>query len=150
MYQLSSNLSILIIMERKIKYKKGYHYQIVENYVAQTSIIPKTIIDTDFYSIDINGVLIAKKGYAFDGPSGPTIDTKNFMRGSLIHDILYQAIREGLLDSMWRRQADKELRKACLEDGMNRLRAWYVFQAVSRVGGFAADPKNKKQILTAP
>ena len=150
MYQLSSNLSILIIMERKIKYKKGYHYQIVENYVAQTSIIPKTIIDTDFYSIDINGVLIAKKGYAFDGPSGPTIDTKNFMRGSLIHDILYQAIREGLLDSMWRRQADKELRKACLEDGMNRLRAWYVYHAVSKFAGFAASPKNKKKILTAP
>ena len=38
--------------------------------------------------------MIVEKDYAWDGPSGPTIDTSNSMRASLVHDVLYQAMRE--------------------------------------------------------
>jgi hypothetical protein len=44
------------------------------------------------------------KGYAWNGPSGPTLDTRNFMRGSLVHDALYQLMREGRMDNGLRRQ----------------------------------------------
>jgi len=72
------------------------------------------------------------------------------MRGSLIHDALYQLMRQKLLDKKCRKQADKELRKACLKDGMSKIRAWWIYKAVRYLAYFASDPKNRKEILTAP
>ena len=46
---------------------------------------------------------------AGDGPSGPAIDTKNFMRASLVHDALYQLMRLGTLDKSRRQYADRLL-----------------------------------------
>jgi len=132
-----------------IKYKSGYKYQLVKDYGIKTKILGFEA-HTRYINLSKDGFLLIKESYCWDGPSGPTIDTKNFMRGSLIHDALYQLIREGLLDSKWRRQADKELRKACLEDGMSKIRAWYVYHCVRKFADFAADPKHRKPILTAP
>lgn len=79
--------------------------------------------------------LIVKAGYAWDGPSGPTIDTLNFMRGSLVHDALYQLMRLGHLDkNTYRIFADRELQRICNEDGMWRIRAQFVYWGV-RIGG---------------
>lgn len=117
-----------------IKYKAGYKYQLHESYVFQ---LPESFagidVATDFYSIK-DCLLAIKKGYAWDGPSGPTIDTKNFMRGSLVHDVLYQMIREGLLSKELKDDADRLLQTICIEDGMSKFRAWYVYQAVKRFG----------------
>ena len=76
--------------------------------------------------------------YAWDGPSGPAIDTDNFMDGSLVHDALYDLMRQGLL-SRWkyRRKADKEMRIQCKKDGMSLIRRWYTWGAV-RVAGHKA------------
>ena len=92
-----------------------------------------------------------KKGYAWDGPSGPTIDTRNFMRGSLVHDALYQLMREEHLDKeTYRKPADQLLRDMCREDGMWSIRAWWVYLAVRWWADPAADPANKKPIIKAP
>lgn len=74
------------------------------------------------------GYLTARKGYAYDGPSGPTIDTPDAMRGTCFHDIGYQAMRAGLLMWTYRRAVDRMMRHLMLEDGMPRVRAtaWYV------------------------
>jgi hypothetical protein len=72
------------------------------------------------------------------------------MRGSLIHDALYQLLREGHLPQSERFMADKILQYICLEDGMWKLRAWWVFQGVSKFAASAASPKNKRKIHTAP
>jgi hypothetical protein len=85
-----------------------------------------------------NGFLHIKAGYCWDGPSGPTIDTENFMRGSLIHDALYQLMREGKISLSYRRRADELLREICLKDGMSRLRAWWVYWGVRLFARFAA------------
>lgn len=89
-------------------------------------------------------------GYAWDGPSGPTIDARNLMRGSLIHDALYQLIREGYLPQEYRNAADLLLKRLCIEDGMNKIKAWLIYQAVSKFANYAAQPHYKKQTLTAP
>lgn len=132
-----------------IKYRGGYKYQLATGYVTPVSIFPPHHIATDFIVLSTNGVLVINSGYAWDGPSGPTIDTKNFMRGSLVHDALYQLMREGLLDESWREQADKELRRICQEDGMSWLRAWYVYYSVRDFGGSSA-AVCKAAILEAP
>jgi len=46
-----------------------------------------------YLKLDGDGQFEFSKGYAWDGPSGSTVDTLNFMRGSLVHDALYQLIR---------------------------------------------------------
>ena len=38
--------------------------------------------------------LYISKGYSWDGPSGPAIDTPDWIKASLVHDALYQLIRE--------------------------------------------------------
>jgi hypothetical protein len=134
-----------------IKYRGGYKYQLAESYSVMTAIrdLDAAKIDHGFISLTPSGVLTIKKGYAWDGPSGPTIDTKNFMRGSLIHDALYQLMRERLLDVGWRETADNELRRICREDGMSWVRAWWVYKGV-RLGGEGSAEWQDAVILTAP
>lgn len=91
-----------------------------------------------------------KKGYRWDGPSGPTIDTPSFMRGSLVHDVLYQLIREGYLSKDLRKYADRLLLKHCREDGMGKIYSWIVFRAVRWFGASAIDPEGHIEIRTAP
>lgn len=81
-------------------------------------------------------------------PSGPTIDTKSFMRGSLIHDALYELIRKGLINN--KEEADKLLYNICIEDGMWSLRAKWVYVGVHYFGKSATLPENVKKILEAP
>lgn len=122
---------------KKINYREigGYKYELVDQEVFKTDIFPFLKIKTEFICLDVNGKLTIEKCYAWDGPSGPTIDTKSFMRGALVHDAFYQLIREGYLDVSYKKPVDKLLRKMIIEDGMSRIFAWYVWKAVVIFGG---------------
>src|SRR3990167_10288298 len=133
----------------KIFYRGGYKYQLVEDYRVLTGLRPKAFAKNNYISLDGDGTLNITEGYAWDGPSWPAIDTKNFMRGSLIHDALYQLLREGLLPGGLRAAVDCELRRACLQDGMSPLRAWWVFNGV-RLGGGPSAKKQRPSFLQAP
>lgn len=137
-------------MKAQIKYRSGYKYQLAQQYCLRLKILPNKSIHTDWISLDKYGWLTIKAGYAWDGPSGPTFDTKNFMRGSLVHDALYQLIRMNLLPQSTRGAIDKLLRAHCLEDGMWRVRAWLIFRGVDLGGKSSADPKNAKEVSSAP
>ena len=116
----------------------GYKYELLK----ETSYVVRIFVNIGIVYAGINeGVLWIAEHYAWDGPSGPTIDTKTFMRGSLFHDVLYQMIREGVLDKKYRIVADKLLRKICLEDGMNKFRAWYVYRIIRIAGAFTSKPR---------
>ncbi len=108
---------------------RPYKYQLTEIFNCKID-IPKIIFAQTQHIVLGLGEITIWKGYAWDGPSGPTIDTKTFMRGALVHDALYQLMREGKVDIKHREQADKILRQLCLEDGMCRVRAWYVYHSV--------------------
>ena len=82
------------------------------------------------YLQQLDATLDINKGYAWDGPRGPTIDTKTNMRASLVHDALYQLMREGLLPQHYRKAADKELYRIMIEDGACKWRAWYYYMGV--------------------
>ena len=131
-----------------IQYKKRrkYKYNLHSDKEYSTGIQVDKPKDGKYLEIDAKGKLLIKKGYSWDGPSGPAIDTKNFMQGSLVHDALYQLMREGNIDPINREKADKILREICREDGMSRLRAWWVYRGV-RWGGKSAV---KPDMLTAP
>lgn len=132
-----------------IKYLAGYRYQLVEPYEITLPLDVHLPINTQFIKLDLLGNLTIEAGYAWDGPSGPTIDTKNFMRGSLVHDALYQLMRDGYLNVYANKElADKILQTLCLEDGMSMLRAWWVYQGVKHFG--LASASVKRTPVTAP
>lgn len=131
---------------KHIYYRDGYKYQLVSNYRIGVAIRLERPIWNTYAHLDTDGTLTIAAGYAWDGPSGPTFDTRNFMRGSLVHDALYQLIGDGLLPMVHRAAADLELRRICLEDGMSAIRAWWVYQAVKIFGDTAAASPEKDPI----
>lgn len=134
----------------RITYKNGYKYQLCGDYRCMVGFEPKREILTEWIELSHVGQILIRNGYAWDGPSGPTVDTPNFMRGSLVHDALYQLLRERYLQPEFRAQADDCLYRICLEDGMSRFRAWIVYQSVKRFGGPSADPKHDRPRIVAP
>ena len=127
-----------------IKYRKGYKYQLTENYDVELGIAIVNDVIHPLFTITTTGRISVKCFYAWNGPSWPAIDTKNFMRGSLIHDMLYQSICEGLLPKSFRESADKILKSICIEDGMSRIRATWVYYGV-RIGGGPAIRHDRKE-----
>ena len=92
-----------------IKYRSDYKYQLANKYELYTSITPPQKIESDFLDLSLSGKLVVKKGYAWDGPSGPVIDTKENLRASLVHDALYQLMRRDFLKTRTYRKAADEL-----------------------------------------
>jgi hypothetical protein len=133
-----------------MKYTKGYKYQLHEDEIFYTDIRAGKEIKTQFIELDMDGKLLVKSGYAWDGPSGPTIDRSTNMRGSVAHDALYQLMRNKLLGGAWREKADDYICKCWIEDGMYEWLADIETKALKKYAGFAADPKNAKKIYEAP
>jgi len=124
----------------KYRVVKRYKYQLTESFNVDVDILPDVYIHTNFLDLSRHGDLIIKEGYAWDGPSGPTIDTESWMRGSLVHDALYQLLRLKLIDPRHKQYADDLMRRYCLEDGMCQFRAWYSHLAVKWFGGRVLKP----------
>ena len=128
------------------KKRRKYKYNLRSDLEFCTNIKVDHPKDLGLLAIDGKGNLTIKEGYSWDGPSGPAIDTKNFMQGSLIHDALYQLMREGVLPQQHRKKADEILREVCINDGMSKVRAWWVYKGV-RIGGASSA---KPDLLSAP
>ena len=140
-----------------MKYREGYKNQLVEDEVFEdTGIESEVDIKTDLISLTRAGKLTVRRWYAWDGASGPTIDRgftgflANTDQASLAHDALYQLMRMGLLPREQRENADIFLDKLLKDAGMWAFRRWYWLKGLERGGSGAADPKNRKPILTAP
>lgn len=135
----------------QIEYKRAdsFKYQLVKGYQVQTGITGAAARIPHFIELDQDGALRIFAGYAWDGASGPTIDTKNSMRASLIHDALYQLMREGKLGQEWRDEADKLLHDICVKDGMWSVRAKAWLLAVWKFAAYAAK-RRAEQTFLAP
>ena len=119
-----------------------YRYKLTKDYPHTTELRDRSG-GNEYLEIDATGRLEIHARYAWDGPSGPSIDTKSFMRGSLVHDALYQLMRDRVLDHLRdRKSADKLLRQICKADGMNRFRRWYVYRIVRAFGARSARPRD--------
>lgn len=138
-------------MDKKIAYKSGYKYQIAADYhgILMPELEYKGHFEDDFLLVAGRDYVI-KKGYASDGPSGPTVDTKNFMRGAFRHDGGYQLIRMGVFPESSRQLWDNQLRQDCLQDGMSGVRSALVYQGVHFFGSENARKGKDKPTLYAP
>jgi hypothetical protein len=119
---------------KQVCFRSGFKGVVAEAYTEKTSVYPPSPIRQPFYSIFSDGTVIAHPGYAWDFDSGPARDSRKSKRASLVHDVLCQAIKEGLLDPGWRDQADAEYYRLLREDKMFILRALWRFGAIQTGG----------------
>lgn len=112
-------------------------YQLEEEYWCQTLVIGCAAVmrigDRIVGTLDQNGGVRIYPGFIWDGPSGPTYDTKDSMAGSLVHDFLYRLARQHKIGPDFRDECDETARKIWLQDGMYGWRANMWFKAL-RVG----------------
>lgn len=141
--------------KRSITYRelRNYKYELLEPYSHDVGLMPHADIITRYVSLLRTGVLVISERYAWDGPSGPTVDTKNSLRASLVHDALYQLMKAGLLSWEYQERADALLRDIAVQDGMWRIRAWSWYCGV-RLAGKVWSQNNgepaEDPVLTAP
>ncbi len=154
---------------RGIRYKAGYKYQLLDKeYPVQLPMPPGDVIFDYNRNVDVilnggpeyikcgpfialwpTGRMRILEGYAWDGPSGPAFDTIDFMTPSMVHDALYQLMRNSVLPrDPYREIADEMMYQMCRERGMCAPRAWWCKRGVVRFGEKAAT--NKKLIYRAP
>jgi len=134
-----------------IRYRSDYKYQLASEYRIKIPILPAEDIATEFIDLDTGGELTVKNAYAWDGPSGPVIDTPENMRASLVHDALYQLMRNKELNARTHRKAaDGLFRDLCKKDGVSSFRANIYYKALRKFGKPATSPKNKKKVHRAP
>lgn len=134
-------------MRSELCYQGGYKYLLQNRYFVQTQIFPAEDIVTEYITLLRSGLMIIERRYAWDGPSGPAIDTPSVMAGSLVHDAGYQLIREGYLPESFKAEFDALLKRIIKEDScldksrfqklrcaINRIRAEYFYDAVEIFG----------------
>ena len=104
-----------------------YKFKVEENFSIELPI--KTPDFEHPYASSKDGILSIKRGYAWDGASGPIINTRDTLVASLVHDVLYQAMRLNLIKSSKenRKIADKNFFEILKMNGVNSIRrkVWY-------------------------
>ena len=129
----------IILSNNEFRYKTisrviNPEFRLERNYSYPTGILGYNI-KTPFIALNPAGIITIYRGYSWDGPSGPTIATKSFMRGSLVHDALYQLMRMKLLPNSKKDKADRLLQEICKADGMWKFNAGATYHAVRIFGG---------------
>ncbi len=81
-----------------LRYINGLKYRSTEPYWAMCNLRPHAVINLNRIHLTREGLFFLESGYSSDGPSGPTIDTKDFMPGAMgWHDPMYELLRHEML-----------------------------------------------------
>lgn len=144
----------------QICYRKGdYKYTLMHDWSYPTGVTYERDVEVEggWVRLMRDGTIHLSKDYHWDGPSGPAIDTQNFMRGSLVHDGFYQMLRSGIFGEpggkqwkRYRKASDKVLRNMCKQDGMGFFRRAWVYRALRWFGDAAALPGDGNKVRCAP
>jgi len=119
----------------QLAYSRGYPGQVrLKDCTCNSMIRLSEPVNMYFYTISIDGLITAHQGYAWNLANKPAINTKSFIRASLFHDIICQAIAAGVLDPKWREEADRLMLRITTRDKMCKLRRWWTFKAVKYYG----------------
>jgi hypothetical protein len=145
----------------KIKYREGFEFVLAEDYTIFTGICPPKSFVCKWAILSINGWLTILHDYPWNGANKPGYNTKGTMRGSLVHDVLYELIRlvrmgvikidwtEEML-AEWKVKADDLLHDILVEDGMVHFMAEVWEEAVENFGGSCILIEAQPPVLEAP
>ena len=144
-------------MTDRVSYKGGYKYQLHRRHQLRDPtdlwcglLAKRSAYLGQYIWLGVDGLLQIAPGYCWDGPSGPVIDRPSTMRAALVHDALYQLIRNGVVAQAWRPQADELFRRICVEDGVWPWLARVYCVGLGRFGASAASSRNVKRVMIAP
>lgn len=149
-----------------VHYKTGYRHQLVRDHVQPTGIVPVAPGGNDFVQLTVDGLLLVRAGYAWDGASWPAINTRSFVRPSLVHDAFYQLLRLGVVAREDRPAIDALLGQMLRADSLiiARRLPWHLrypatalamvrpvwVEAAVRLGGGVVLALHKDATLVAP
>jgi len=130
--------------DKQIVYKKirPYKYKLLNTYyLVFPDIMPifTPVSLGGFFKISRLGLEVSE-GYAWDGLSGPARDTKESFIGGLVHDVLYQAIREELIPPVLKWFADDLFYYLLKECDVNIIYANYLYRGVQIFGSGSCVP----------
>jgi hypothetical protein len=114
----------------KIYYTRGYSYKLVKQFKIKVPI--RVNAESKFIHLR-DGTLTIDEGYTWDGPTGsPDLDKE--MRASLVHDALYELVRNGHLSKDLIPEMNKIFEEIDLEDGDGGFRAEFMYRFENVVG----------------
>ena len=134
-------------MKDKSEYKTGYEHKTNCAWYFDTEVYPPETIETDLIRLTTKGSVRLRKHFSWNG-ANCCPEFKTSIRGSALHDALFQLLGSGLLDMKWLPQANKEMLKTCKKSGM-----WAITRVLIRTGlriGSRVAIKIKEKILIAP
>jgi hypothetical protein len=138
----------------KLRYQDGYKYRTYEEWSCHTPFVEQAarIESRDgarpWVELRSDGVLSFREGYAWDGASGPTIDTTSSYVPSLVHDGFYQLSRASKFAAP-RDKVDVFFYELCVACGMFRWRAKVWLRGL-RIGAAHAYKPQPERVLVAP
>jgi len=110
-------------------------YELAESLTIGTKVRGR-YVKHEYFTLFGNGTLIIKKGYQWNG-ANVAIDTREWIKASLVHDCGYQMIEEGMISCKHRKAFDKLMYKLLRENGMSWFRAKYSYRLVRIFGRLA-------------
>lgn len=118
-----------------IKYIRGRRrHTLKEVYTINTGLETKGF-QSEKITLHTNGLLTLAQGFEWNGATG-IVDAKCFMRGSAVHDALYELIKQGVLNKSHRKQCDKLMRRIFHEDGTPWILSQLAYFGVRLVGRY--------------
>jgi hypothetical protein len=122
---------------------RNYKYQLREDFTYNLGrTFDPAPIGNEFIEITADGIITIRKHYAWDGVSGPVIETQANIKASLVHDALYQLMREGHLDHvMYREWSDRLFMEMCRKGGVWGSVAAIYLRALRLFGAKNARPR---------
>lgn len=148
-----------------ICFKDGYKATLQGNYAVHTGLTLPSDVHSEFIHLRMDGLLVVDHAYPWDFASGPTWDSREHRRASLVHDALCQLIFEGLIPwEPYRKLSDKVFLRLIFEDiqqlvdakkfrrvratlARARARGWY---RALRIGGRVFSSKEAHPTRSAP
>lgn len=122
---------------------RNYKYQLREDFAYNLGrTFESAPIANEFIDITTEGVLAIRKHYAWDGACGPVVKTQANIKASLVHDALYQLMREGRLDHLiYRDWANQLFINMCRQGGVWDCVAGAYYRALRLFGAKNAKPR---------
>ena len=108
--------------------------------------------DLDLFHIRLKptGWMTIKRGWGWDGCSGPTFDTKSTRRGGCVHDAVSYLMRREHIPTDYKQLNDCAAYDQWLRDGMWKWRANLWLWALVHFGKGSVLPANKRVVKIAP
>jgi hypothetical protein len=138
-----------MILQDKIAYTHADKFVLGKDAIFKLSFAPQYTVDTSYARFTPDGVLIVKRGFLWSA-NFPAMNTENTRPASLVHDALYELIKDGHLPRKpFKNLADMVMRDVLLECGILDARAWAWYMAV-QIGGDNALNAPRPALMYSP